>query len=152
MQVRTDGPDYGCLPVARNSAVRTGVCTGVSLSLVFSAWLFVANRVPSFEHFALDRNLIAASVLGLIAFVPVLRFLRMPGNLLASSLISWSILTITYRILCIHFWSLGERYSASQIFILGCVVYMIIATVSWIGLCIWKARSSHAPHSNHHVS
>lgn len=152
MQVRTHVPDYGRLHMARNAAVRTGVCSGVGLSLVFVAWLFIANRVPEFEHFALERNLIAASALALLAFVPVVRFIRLPGNLLAASLIAWGILTLTYRILCVHFWSLSERYSASQVFILGGIVYMITATLSWIGICIWKARASHVTHSNRHVS
>jgi hypothetical protein len=26
---------------------------------------------------------------------------------------------------------------------LGAVIYLIAATVSWIGTCIWKARSAH---------
>src|SRR6185437_252034 len=83
--------------VLHNAGVRTGVFTGVALALGFATWLYAANRVPSLENVALERNLIAAIALALIASIPVLRFLRAPGNLLVASLIAWSILAFTYR-------------------------------------------------------
>jgi hypothetical protein len=135
----------------QNAGVRTGAWTGVALALAFSAWLYVANRVPSLESVALERNVIAATVLGVIAALPVLRFLRAPGHLLVSSLIAWSTLTLTYRGLCMHFRDLADRYSTPQIFALGAVTYMILATLSWIGTCIWRARESHVSHSNHQI-
>jgi hypothetical protein len=115
--------------VLHNAGVRTGVFTGVAL--------------------ALERNLIAAIALALIASIPVLRFLRAPGNLLVASLIAWSILAFTYRGLTVHFTRLGERYSAMQIFALGAVVFMILATLSWIGTCLWRLRGPHVSHSSH---
>jgi hypothetical protein len=116
------------------------VYAGVGLSTVLVAWVFVANRAPALEPFALERNIAAAVALGLFAAVPVLRFLRLPGPLLASSLIAWSILALTYRLLCVYFWGLAERYSAVQLFTIGAILYMILATLSWIGTCIWRAR------------
>jgi uncharacterized membrane protein YvlD (DUF360 family) len=114
--------------------------------MVLVAWLVVANRVPNLEQFALERNLAAAVALGLFAAIPVLRFLRLPGPLLASSLIAWSILALTYRLLCIYFWGLAVRYSAVQLFIIGAVLYMIFATLSWIGTCIFRVRRSNVSH------
>lgn len=150
--VRAHLPGYGRLHVLKNAAIRTGVYAGVGLALVFTIWVFAANRVPELEGLALERNLAAAAALLLFALVPVLRFLRMPGHLLASSLIAWSILAITYRLLSIYFWGLNARYSAVQVFTLGAVLYMILATLSWIGTCIWRARSSDVSHSNRHAS
>jgi len=140
--VRAHLPGYGRLHVFKNAAIRTGVYAGVGLSMVLVAWVFVANRAPALERFALERNVGAAAALGLFAMVPVLRFLRLPGPLLASGLIAWSILALTYRLLCVVFWGLAERYSAVHIFALGAVLYMIVATVSWIGTCIWRVRES----------
>jgi uncharacterized membrane protein YvlD (DUF360 family) len=137
--------------VFKNAGVRTGIYSGVALAIGFSTWLYVANRVPSLEVVALQRNFISAVVLGLFAVIPVLRFLRSPGELLVSSLVAWSILTIAYSGLCLHFHALADRFSAPQIFTLGAVVYMIVATLSWIGTCIWRARASHISHPHHHV-
>jgi hypothetical protein len=140
--------------VFRNSGVRMGACAGVALAIGLAVALYLANRVPSLEAYALQRNLVAATVLGLLAAMPVLRFLRAPGNLLVSSLIAWGILAFTYRGLCVHFTALAERYSAVQVFALGAVVYMILATLSWIGTCLWRLRDSHVPQPSHqpHIS
>jgi hypothetical protein len=145
-------PGYRWFHVFKNLSVRVGVYVGVCLSLVLSVWIFVANRVPFLERFALERNLAGATLLGLLAAAPVLRFLRSPGNLLASSLVAWTVFSFTYRLLCILFVHLGDKYSAFQIFMLGFVVYMILATLSWIGTLIWRARERHVSHPNNQVS
>lgn len=152
MPVRAHMPGYRRLGVFRNASVRTGVYIGVCLSLVFLAWILLANRAPFLERFALERNLAAVAVLGLLAAVPILRFLRMPGPLLASSLIAWVIFSLTYRILSMFFPGLAQRYAAMQIFMLGAVVYLIVTTLSWIGTIIWRVRASHESHPNHHAS
>jgi hypothetical protein len=147
MSVGVHLPGYGVTRVLQNAAARIGIYTGVALALVFTTWLFIANRVPHLEKLALERNVIAAVVLGVLALVPVLRFLRQPGHLLASSLIGWTILTLSYRGLCLNFVDLSDRYSTPQVFILGALIYMIFATLSWIGTCIWRARESHVSES-----
>jgi len=147
MSVGAHLPGYGMTRVFQNAAARVGIYTGIALALVFATWLFVANRVPELEKFALERNVVAAITLGILAIVPVLRFLRLPGHLLASSLIAWTTLTLAYRGLCWPFTDLNDRYSAPQVFILGALVYMIFATLSWIGTCIWRAHDSHVSES-----
>jgi hypothetical protein len=99
-----------------------------------------------------ERNLAAAAILGVLAFIPVLSFFREPASLLISSLISWSILTVSYWTLGIFFSALREWYSTFEVFMLGAVLYLIAATVSWIGRCIWKARSAHFEHPHHRAS
>ena len=144
--VRAHLPGYRKLHVFKNAAIRTGVYSGVGMAMVLVAWLFVANRAPSLERFALERNLAAATALALFFAVPVLRFLRLPGPLLASGLIALSIMALTYRLLCVYFWGLAPRYSPVQLFTLGAILYMILATLSWIGTCIWRARESDVSH------
>jgi hypothetical protein len=136
----------------RNTAIRCGVYVGADLALVLVIWLFLANRVPFLDPFALGRNIAAGMVLCFLAAVPILRFWRMPGNLLASSLIAWAILSLAYRALCLFFRALGDWHSPFQVFMLGAVVYMIIATISWIGTVIWRAREAHGSHPNNHAS
>lgn len=152
MSVRAHLPAYDWFHSLRNVSVRTGVYVGVFLSIVFSGWVIVANRFPLLDRFALVRNLGAVALLGLIALIPILRFWRMPGNLLTSSLIGWLILSLTYRILCMDFRGLAARFSGVQIFMLGAVIYLLVVTLSWIGTIIRRARAANETHPNHHPS
>jgi len=152
MTVRRHMHAYGSFRVFRNASVRTGVYVGVILSIVFSGWVIVANRVPLLDRFALVRNLAAVAVLGLVAVIPVLRFWRMPGFLLASSLVAWTLFSLSYRVLCMRFAGLAERFSAVQIFVLGAVLCMLVVTLSWIWTIIRRVRASHVSHPNHHPS
>jgi hypothetical protein len=150
--VRAHLPVYGSFHAFRNTSVRTGIYVGVLLSIAFSGWVIAANRVPFLDRFALARNVAAVALLGLLALFPVLRFWRLPGNLLASSLVGWLIFSLTYRILCMDFPGLEERFSAVQIFVLGAVLYMLVVTISWLAAIIRRARASHISHPNHHSS
>jgi hypothetical protein len=152
MSVRTNLPGYRRLQFLRNAAVRTGIYTGICLSLVFVTWLVIANQVPFLERFALERNIAAAAVLGFLAAVPVLRFFRFPGNLLASSLIAWTILSVVYRVLCILYHGLSNWHSTFQVFMEGAVVYMLFTTLSWIAAIIRRARAADVSHSKHRTS
>lgn len=155
MPVRAHMHGYRRFGLFRNSSVRTGVYVGACLSLVFIGWILLANRVPFLERFALELSLAAALLLGTFALVPILRFMRMPGCLLASSLIGWLIFSLTYRVLCMFFPffpGLSQRYAATQIFMLGAVVYLIVTTLSWLGTIIWRVRASNESHPNHHAS
>jgi hypothetical protein len=135
-----------------NIAVRTGVYCGVALSAAFIAWIFVANRAPFLDAFALERNLTAVILLCLIAMIPVLRFLLAPAKLWISSLIAWAIFSVTYALLSAYFAGLREHFGAFQVFMLGAVLYMIVATISWLGNIIWRARAARAAHPRHSAS
>src|SRR5260221_14734553 len=100
MLVRPHLPGYRWFHVFRNAAIRTGVYVGVCLTLVFSAWLVIANHAPFLERFALERNIAAAAVLGFLAAIPAFRFLRLPGHLLASSLVGGLICSLAYVAVC----------------------------------------------------
>lgn len=152
MQLRTNLPGSRRLEFLHNAAIRTGVYTGVCLSLVFTAWLVIANQVSFLERFAFERNVAAAAVLGFLAAVPVLRFIRLPGNLLASGMIAWMIFSVVYRILCLIYHALSDWHSTFQVFMEGAVVYMILTTLSWIGAIIRRARAAEISHHKHHVS
>ena len=148
MAINAHLPGFRWFHVFRNAAVRTGVYAGVFLSLIFTIWLVLANRVPVLDHFARERNIAAAAALCLFAAVPIFRFVRWPGHLLASGLITWLIFTLSYRTLCLIFSGLSDWHSTFQVFMLGAVVYMILTTICWIGASIWKARESQASHPN----
>jgi hypothetical protein len=140
------------LHVFRSAAVRIGLLAGGGLSLAFAGWIYLANRIPVFDRISVERNLAAAAIMGVLAFIPVLSFFREPASLLICSLLSWSILTFTYWMLSMFFSALREWYSPFEVFTLGAVLYLIAATVSWIGRCIWKARSAHFEPPRHRAS
>jgi hypothetical protein len=139
-------PGYDWFRFLENVEMRVGIYTGVCLSLVFTGWLFCANRVASLERIAEERNVVAVIVLFFFACLPVLRFYRQPAGLLVSGLLGWSLLTICYRLLCLKFSLLAERDSALEIFAMGAIVYLIVATLSWLGTIVRKARMAHTTH------
>jgi len=151
MSVRSHLPGYRWFHFFRSAAIRTGVYVGVCLTLVFVAWVVIANQLPFLERFALERNDAAKAVFGFLASIPVLRFFRHPGNLLASSLIGWFFFATCYTGLCLVFSGLSNWHSPLWVFVIGAVVYTIFSTVCWIGTCIWRARTSHVSHPNHHA-
>jgi hypothetical protein len=152
MPVRAHMPGYSWLDIFKDAAVRTGIYSGAGLSIVFTIWLIVANHVSVLVPFAMARNLVALVLLVFLAGVPVIRFFRLPGTLLASGLIGWFIFSIWYRLLCTVFSKLSDTLrTTSQVFMYGVLGYLIITTVCWIGTIIWRARSHHITHSNHHV-
>jgi hypothetical protein len=142
-------PAFRWFDFLEDAAVRTGIYIGLSLSLIFSVWLLLANRAPFLEPLALERNLITAALLTLLALIPLIRFFRSPCELLISGILAWSLLTLTYWILGLKFVLLEEYYSAFHLFVLGAVSYLIFATVSWIGTIVWRVHRTHSSHTHH---
>src|SRR5260370_7477786 len=125
MQVRPHLPGYRRLQVFRNAAIRTGVYVGVCLTLVFTAWLVIANHAPFLDRFAMERNITAAAILCFLAAVPIFRFLRLPGHLMASGLLGWLIFSVSYPPLCFLFLVLPNSLSTFHSFLSCAVLYMI---------------------------
>src|SRR5271163_4672815 len=140
------------LPVPQDVAVRTGVWVGVALSLILIAWIYIANRVAALEEFAAARNLVTLSLLLLVALVPVVRFLRTPARLWIASLIGWTIFSVTYGLLALAFSGLREHFGGFQVFVLGAVLYMIVATLAWLVGLVWRSWSEDSAHRHHPVS
>ena len=52
----------------------TGVIVGAALSILFSTWVMVANRMPSLERYGNLRNAAAAGAIFLVSLLPLARF------------------------------------------------------------------------------
>jgi hypothetical protein len=141
-------PGYRWFRFLRNAPVRVGLYTGIWLSVVFLAWVLIANRVPFLEPLAQQRNVIATLLLAAIAALPVLRFLTSSWELLVSGLLAWSVLTLTYLILSLKFTLLQYYWSSFHLFVLGTVAYLLFATISWIGMIVWRAREAQGTHTS----
>jgi len=134
---------------SENAALRIGFYSGACLSLIFAGWLVIANRVPFLEPIALERNIIAASLLGVIACIPLIRFYRLPAELLLSGLVAWTFLSLTYRAFSFKFVLLEQYYSAFHVFVLGAISYLVFATISWVGTIIWRVHATSGSHTHH---
>lgn len=151
MSEGTHLPGYRWFRAFKHVPLRLGVYVGFCLSVIFSASLVVANRVPFLERFALERNAVSAAALLFLALIPIVRFLRSSWSLLVSGVVCWVIFSLVYRILCLFFSGLDDWHSTTQVFMLGLVVYLIAATLSWIGRLIWRARESKSAHLHNHA-
>lgn len=142
-------PGFHWFDAIRNEALRTGVYVGIFLSAIFMAWLFIANYVHAFEPFAVERNLAAAAALGLLAAVPLLWFLRHPVQLFIAGESAWAIFTIVYRFLCFFFHGLGQGNGVLpppfHLFMLGAVVYGIVALLSRLVQLVLEIRNNSTP-------
>jgi hypothetical protein len=146
-------PGYKLYDALKVSAFRIGVYVGLCLFAVFSAWVVVANRFAIFDRFATERNILAASVMVLLAALPILRFIRRPGSLLGSGLTAWAIFSFLYRIICLFFDRLSSWHSAGQVFVAGIVLYLMATTLAWIVRLVWRVRASHsASRENHQLT
>lgn len=146
-------PGYKLFDALKDSAFRTGVYVGLCLFASFTVWLVVANRFPFFDRFAGERNVLAIAAMGLFAAIPILRFIRRPGSLLGSGLIAWAVFSFLYRLICLFFSGLSSWHSALQVFMVGIVIYLIAATLSWLITLVWRVRASHtATRENHQLT
>ncbi|MBZ5703299.1 MAG: hypothetical protein LAN84_15810 [Acidobacteriia bacterium] len=143
---------FPTLPKEWKAVLLTGVRTGISLSLVLAVWLLLANRIPFLERFAWERNIAAAAALALLALLPPVRFFPAPWRMLVCSLTAWMIFSFAYRGCFLFFPGLTRRIGAFHVFMLGAVVYTIVATLTWIGTFIWSVRDHHVSQTRHHLS
>jgi hypothetical protein len=127
----------------RNVSLRTGILTGIYLSVVFVAWLLVANRFPQLEPFAEARNLIGGAMLVTMLAIPVIRFRSKPGRLFVSGVTAWMLLTLTYVVAELRFTLLEYRMGALHVFILGAVSYGFVAVLDWVFLICAEIRHDH---------
>jgi hypothetical protein len=147
MAARSHLPGIRLFLWLRNRALRIGVITGVYLSVVFVAWLVVANRFPQLQAFAGIRNLAAAVTVLLLMLIPVLRFRREPVRMFVAGLTAWTLLTFTYIGMEMNFSLLESRMGAFHIFMLGGITYCFVAVLHWVFLFCAEARHQHVAHA-----
>jgi hypothetical protein len=121
-----------CCGSVRNPAFSLGVLLGVCFSGIGLAWLLLANRMPHLDQFASERNLALAVAFVLLGLVPTCRFMKSPGRSFLSGITAWAILTVTYSVTELPFPRLATRLSAFHLFVLGCMVFGLLAAFSWV--------------------
>jgi hypothetical protein len=116
----------------RNPAFSVGIFLGVCFSGIGLAWLLLANRVPYLDPFAGERNLALAVAFALLGIVPTCRFMKSPGRNFLSGVTGWAILTAIYSVAELVFPRLSTRLSAFHLFILGCMLFGLLAVMAWV--------------------
>ena len=138
-------PGSRWLAWVHNRPLRVGVLVGIYLTAVMVVSLMAANRVPALEPLAQVRNAISYAVFALVAALPVWIFRREPGSLFTSGVAAWALFSVMYALAGIPFDNLFVRLHKTpmNVFMLGAVVYGLLAVVLWVGSMVNALR--HAP-------
>jgi hypothetical protein len=128
-------------------ALWTGVYLGALLNVVMIAALVAANRFPSLESYALERNAASFGLFALLLLIPVIRFSRRPAQMFAAGFIGWVLFVAGYRIAGFYFHSLFQVLRTPlEVLIEGCVLYGVTAVIFWVtGMILHVRRHSIAP-------
>ena len=129
----------------RNLTLRVGVLTGVYLTAVMVVAVLAANRLPFLENLAMLRNLAAYTVFVLVMIVPIGCFLRRPLQMFASGLLGWLLFSLAYQAMGLFFLNLHARLRYPfNVFMLGAIVYAVVAATAWVGSMTLDARQQPA--------
>lgn len=137
--------------VPRCTAIVGGI-VGVAFSAVAVGWVVVANRDVALFPYAVDRNLFAAALMGLLMLAPVFWFLRFPGRIFLSGMIGWLILTATYSVMTTRYQDLDARLGTFHLFMLGVLAYALASTFVWVLHCMLTARQHPLPVRRRYVA
>ncbi len=128
----------------REPVLIVGALTGILLSGVMAGALFAANRMPQFEHWALERNALSIGVFSLVMMIPVFRFRRAPRKLLACGMLAWTIFLLSYLAAGILFTQLYRVLRTPfEVLVDGALAYGLLAAGMWISGMIFLARRHH---------
>lgn len=131
------------LRILRHPCLQLGAIVGACLAATTVVWVLVANRAPALERFAWARNLSVALAFGGLMLVPLFIFLKSPARIFLSGVIAWTILAITYAIMERPFPVLDDRLGAFHLFMMGALVFGLMASVAWVAHMIFLARHHH---------
>ena len=137
-------PSAARLSAWQHPCLIRGTLIGACLTGIAVAWLLVANRVPFLAQFALERNVIAAAAIGALMLLPFFLFWGSPARIFLSGVIAWTILALAYDVMEMLFARLGTRLGAFHLFILGAVVFGLLAALDWVALLLFATRRSPA--------
>lgn len=138
-------PGAQLLKRVQHHPLRVGVLVGIYLTAVMVVSLMAANRVPTLEPLAEMRNVASYAVFAMLAILPVWIYRREPGALFIAGVAAWGLFSLMYALAGIPFEHLFVRLHKTpmNVFMLGAVVYGLLAVVAWVSLMVGTLR--HAP-------
>lgn len=139
-----------------NPSLRMGICLGVLLNLVMIAALVAANRFPSLDSYALERNAASFGLFVILFLVPIIRFLLHPLRMFTAGFVGWVLFVLGYDIAGIYFHNLfGALRTPLEVLAEGIILYGLAAVIAWVVRMALHARHNPiAPRrrSMHHVA
>jgi hypothetical protein len=138
-----------------NPALWNGLYLGALLNVVMIASLVAANRFPSLEPYALERNAASYGLFVLFLLIPIVRFLKRPVQMFSAGMVGWALFVAGYNIAGLYFHNLfGVLRTPLEAFFEGGVLYGVAAVISWVaGMILHARRHTIAPRrrSAHHA-
>jgi hypothetical protein len=126
---------------APGSVVRTGLYTGALLILVMLGSLVAANRMPSLEAYALERNAVSYFLFVALMLVPVARFWGRPLQMFAAAMVGWAMFAAAYDLSGLYFRDVFQVLRTPfEAAVEGCVMYGVCAAGLWVGGMLLHAR------------
>jgi hypothetical protein len=124
------------------SVLRTGLYGGALLIVAMLGALVAANRVPTLEHYAFERNAACYTLFVMLMLVPVVRFLTRPAQMFGAAMIGWVMFVAAYDLTGMFYFR--ELFQVLrwpfQALMEGTVVYGIFAVGSWVCGMLLHAR------------
>jgi hypothetical protein len=125
--------DNSVEPRSTHPVLWTGLSTGALLIIVMLGALVAANRMPTLEPYAMERNAAFGGVFVLIMLLPILRFLKRPPAMFASAMLAWVLFAGAYNLAGLYFRNLFEVLRTPfQALVEGAVVYGVVAGICWV--------------------
>jgi hypothetical protein len=122
--------------------VTLGLYVGALMILALFAGLVAANRIPSLEPYALERNAASYGALLLLMLVPVIRFFRRPALMYVTAMVSWCMFSTAYYVAGFYFRNLFDVLRPPlQVLIEGNLLYGLLAVMIWVAGMALHART-----------
>jgi hypothetical protein len=112
------------------------------LTVAMLGALVVANRIPTLESYAFERNAASYALFVMIMLLPVLRFLNRPVKMFVASMTGWLLLTVAYDFAGLYFHHLFNvlQRTPFEVLIEGAIVYGVLSVAAWVCAMILHAR------------
>ncbi len=141
MVTQSQLPGHRWLSAVQNPVLRIAMLTGIYLTTVMVASLFIANRVHFLEPFADARNAASYVTFIVVMLVPLAVFVRRPAQAFAASTGAWLVFTAMYWLAGMYFERLHLRFPRPfHAFVLGAILYGAVAVALWVASMAMEAR------------
>jgi hypothetical protein len=135
------------LAAEHRTSLQTGIYMGALLIVVMVAALFVANRVPGSERYALERNAAFGALFFICMLIPIARYFNRPTPMFTSAMIGWVIFVIAYDVAGMFYQNLFQVLRRPfEALVEGAVLYGVAAVGAWVIGMVLQARHDPIAH------